>query len=157
MLAKLTFVLTSIGLVGIVAPSFGQTAIEKARLARTMWSAFQCGMYAGMSGDEKEQARLFDVGIKAGRDFLESLNKKQIPTEIARQEVPIGVSSVLQGPTPDFIIGRIFENSSQDAYDAIVKKENGIPLDVAKWIMDEGLKKSKAKTHYLMSNCVLVK
>ena len=45
----------------------------------------------------------------------------------------------------------------RDAYDEIVKRENGLPLDASKWTIDEALRKSKAQTNYLKSNCVLLK
>src|SRR5262245_41234939 len=64
-------------LLGSISISFRQSD-EKAQLGSLMWAAFQCGTYAGLSGDEKEQARLFEVGLKAGREFLDAINKGQI-------------------------------------------------------------------------------
>jgi hypothetical protein len=64
---------------------------------------------------------------------------------------------LLGGPSPDFAIGRIFESAMRDAYDEIVKKENGLLLDSTKWVNDEGLRMTRAKTYYLRSNCALVK
>lgn len=159
MLAKYPSVIaaTFLALGALGSSGLAQTAVEKARLSRTMWSAFQYGTFAEMSGNEKEQARLFDVGVKAGRDFLDALKNRQIPADVASNEVPIGVSMLLQGPSADFIIGRVFENAMQDAYDDIVKHENGLLLDSSKWVNDKDLKKSKAQTKYLKSNCVLVK
>jgi hypothetical protein len=45
-----------VGLAAVTATTLAsaQTPIEKARLARTAWSAFQCATYAEMSGDKKE-------------------------------------------------------------------------------------------------------
>jgi hypothetical protein len=149
--------LTTSALIALTNVSAAQGAVEKARQARTMWSAFQCGIYAEMSGEREEQARLFDVGIKAGRDFIDAINKKQIPPDVAEREVPIGVNLVFGGPTPDFIIGRIFESASKDAFDSIVTKDNGIALENSKWVMDSELRKAKAKTQYLKGNCVIVK
>ena len=140
-----------------VSPAFAQGAVEKARLSRTMWSAFQCATFAEMSGNPTEQARLFDVGVKSGREFLEAVKNRQIPPDIANQEVPIGVSMLLRGPSTDFVVGRIFEAAMSDAFDDIIKKENGLMLDSSKWANDEGLKKSKAQSQYQRSNCVLVK
>jgi hypothetical protein len=37
--------------------------------------------YARLSDDENEQTRLFLVGIKAGREFLDAVNKGQITDE----------------------------------------------------------------------------
>ena len=64
---------------------------------------------------------------------------------------------MLQGPSADFIIGRVFENAVTEAYDGIVKKENGITMEPSKWIEDKRLQKSKAQIKYLQSNCVLLK
>jgi hypothetical protein len=63
---------------------------------------------------------------------------------------------LLQGPSTDFIVGRIFENSTRDAYDDVVKKENGLPLDNSEWVRDDALRISKAKNLYHRSNCVLL-
>ena len=134
-----------------------QSPLEKARLSRTLWSAFQCATYAEMSGNEKEQARLFDVAVKSGRDFLEAVKSRQIPEDVARQEVPIGVSMLLQGPSTDFIIGRIFENAMSDAYDQIVKYQNGILQESSKWENDKEVTKVKARTKYQTGNCALIK
>lgn len=140
-------------------PSIAQTATEKARLARTIWSAFQCVAYAEMSGDAKEQKRLFTVGLKAGREFLDALKKRQIPPDIAIKEVPLGVNVLLAGPNADLIIGRVFENAMQDAFDNIVKRDayGVMEFDPTKWLDNKVLKKAKARTKYLQGNCVLLK
>jgi hypothetical protein len=134
-----------------------QTAVEKAKLARTMWSAFQCGTYAEMSGNEEEQSRLFNLGLSAGRDFLDALQNGQIPEQVARSEVPVGVALSLQGPSIDFIIGNIFAHAVSDAFDDIVKKENGVLLDPSKWIQSDGIRKIRADTNYNRGNCALLK
>jgi hypothetical protein len=140
------------------SPALAQTTeVEKARLARTMWSAFQCATYAELSKDQKEQERLFLIGVKAGRDFLEALKNGQISRETASNEVPIGVIGLLGGPSPDFIVGRVFENATRDAYDQIVSMENGLLLEHPKWVMDEELRKTKAESFYQSRNCILVK
>ncbi|MGY8683733.1 hypothetical protein Q2941_39045 [Bradyrhizobium sp. UFLA05-153] len=134
-----------------------QTAIQKAVLARTMWSAFQCGAYAEMSGNVNEHERLFNLGLSAGREFLDALQKGQIPTEVLDANVPVGVSLLLQGPSIDFIIGNIFAHAIRDAFDDIVKRENGMLLDPSKWIQSDEARKNKAEAKYGSSNCILLK
>ena len=129
--------------------AMAQAAQDKARLARTMWSAFQCGTYAEMSGNDQEQARLFELGVKSGREFLEALKNRKIPPQIAEQEVPIGVSMLLGGPSVDFIIGRVFENAMGDAYKEITRDEKGSP--------DKELRISRAKAKYLTANCMVLR
>ena len=128
----------------------------KARLGLVLWSAFQCSTFAEMSGNKQEQARLFEVGVKAGREFLEALKNRQISPEAASSEVPIGVTMRLQGPSTDFIVGRIFESAAEDAFNKIVKQKNGMPLEISDWIRDEDLQKSKASNSYLVQNCRLI-
>ena len=100
--------LSLIGLIIFLSfPASGQTASDKARLARVMWSAFECSTFAELMGDQKEQARLFELGIKAGREFLEAARNKQIPSEIVDKEIPMGVIWLMNGPSNDFIIGRV--------------------------------------------------
>jgi hypothetical protein len=67
------------------------------------------------------------------------------------------VTIVLQGPSPDFIVGRIFENAMGDAFDSIVKYDKGMPLEASNWINNGEIRKSKAQTSYLKGNCALLK
>jgi hypothetical protein len=62
------------------------------------------------------------------------------------------------GPTTDFIIGRIFEGATADAYDKVVKEDSaGLPIiDPSKWA-DDKLKVMRAKNKYQSSNCTLVR
>lgn len=125
-------------------------------LGRKMWSAFQCATYAELSGDEDEQARLFDVGYAAGKRFLEGIESKSIP-KAAIQDAPIGVLLLLSGPNIDFMLGRIFESATANAYDAIVKQDdNGVLLEHSKWVTNDALKTAKANKKYLQSNCILI-
>ena len=149
--------LACIILLSSVSIASAQTAAEKAKLARTMWSAFQCGTYAEMSDNVKEQARLFNLGLSAGREVLDAIQKGQIPPEVVSKEVPVLVALSLQGPSIDFIIGNIFAHAMGDAFDDIVKTENGVTLGPSQWINDNELRKSKAQTKYLQGNCVLLK
>jgi hypothetical protein len=41
-----------------------------------MSAAFGCSTYAHLSQDQKEQERLFQIGLKAGRDYVEGLKSR---------------------------------------------------------------------------------
>ena len=135
----------------------GASADNKPNLARVMWSAFSCATYAEMSGNKREQERLFEVGYNAGRTFVDGVKNKMIP-ETEAKDAPIGVLMVMSGPTTDFIIGRIFEAATEDAYDKVVKEDSaGLPiLDPSKWA-DDKLKVIRAKNKYQSSNCTLIR
>jgi hypothetical protein len=122
----------------------------KARLGRTLWSAFTCGMFAGMSDNEKEQRRLFELGLKAGREFIKALENGDIPAEVSKKEVPVGVLWNLEGPSADFIIGRIYQDATKYALDKL-KDEKG------NYLLDDSIKKMRAQNEYLAGNCSLVR
>jgi hypothetical protein len=137
----------------LVAIAAAQTAFEKARLARVMWSAFQCATYADYAQDNSERARLIEIGLKAGREFLEAAKAGQITPEAGNAEVPEVIMPFLGGPSVDFALGRIFESSINDAADEIIKKRNGLYLQSTEWVTDESLQKSKAQTEFQKGNC----
>jgi hypothetical protein len=140
------------------SPAAGDKA--KARLGRVMWSAFVCTTYAGMAEKEEEATRLFDAGLKAGRDFIDALKSGNISQEELHSTVPTGVTLLLNEPVPsaDFLIGRVYAMAQSYAYDKIVKMDNsGLPLDVDHWVMDEKLQKIKAQSFYSKRNCELVR
>ncbi len=132
-------------------------AQPKANTARLMWSAFSCATFAEMSGDKKEQERLFELGYKAGKSFVDGVRTKTI-SEAEIKEAPVGVLWHMGGPTTDFVIGRIFEAATNDAFDEVVKEDSaGLPItDPSKWANDE-LKTIRAKNKYQSSNCTLVR
>jgi hypothetical protein len=134
----------------------GSSADNKPNLALVMWSAFSCATYAEISGNKPEQERLFEVGYNAGRTFVDGFKNKTI-TETEAKDAPLGVLMLLSGPTTDFIIGRIFESATEDAYDKVVKENSaGLPiLDPSKWA-DSDLKINSAKNKYQSSNCALI-
>src|SRR5262249_40437656 len=159
-------------LLGSISISFGQSD-EKAQLGSLMWAAFQCGTYAGLSGDEKEQARLFEVGLKAGREFLDAINKGQITDEAKRKIVPVAVMQLLrftgpplpplgakileplpkevEGQSTDFVLGRIFQDATSSAYK--ITRE----AQATKVLHGHELIKDQARTKYRTGNCALVK
>jgi hypothetical protein len=81
-------------------------------MGRASWSAFGC---SALADDPKEQERLFTFGYEQGLKFIAALQAKAIKEEDLQRAVPIGVSLVLQGPTPDFMLGRVFESAVADA------------------------------------------
>ena len=132
---------------------------EKVHLARKMLSAFRCVVYAEYAKDPKEQRRLFELGLSSGREFLSALQSKEISEELVRKEVPLlGVLLLLSGPSSEFVIGRIYENASHDAYDEMFKEDApGNPLPPAKWVTDAEVQKRIAERQYTAANCQLIR
>jgi hypothetical protein len=83
----------------------------KARLGRVMWAAFECTTFASMADKQEDAKRLFDIGLKAGRDFIEALNRGNISQEEFSTMVPMGVTMLIRegGPSTDFVVGRVYQ------------------------------------------------
>jgi hypothetical protein len=126
---------------------------EKALLGHIMWSAFQCSTYAELSGNlisenKSEQERLHLVGLNAGRTFLEAMKAGQISEQALREAVPINVLQRLEGPSNEFVIGKIYAAATGSARDEIVKKKRRI------WGPTE---KQDARFAYTYHNCILIR
>jgi len=130
---------------------------SKPNLGRVMWAAFSCATYAEMSGDKREQERLFNIGYTAGQRFLQGIKDKTVSEADAR-EAPIGVLMYLGGPSIDFMIGRVFESATGGAFDAVVKTDSkGTPIhNPLEWVNDDEVKRIKAQSRFRSSNCELV-
>jgi hypothetical protein len=154
---------------------------EKAQLALLMFSAFQCGTYAAMSDNEKEKARLFEVGVKAGREFLNSVNQGQITeagvvpeavmtllsytaynlasdielAELGGKTKPGRIPKKVEGPSNDFVLGRIFEFSTSSAYKIARVAEKSVYAPEG--VTDQAHTKENAIEKYRTRNCWLVK
>jgi hypothetical protein len=130
---------------------------EEVNLGRVMWSAFECATYADLSGDEDEQKRLFKVGYEAGTNFVDGVKNGEISDSEAKQ-APTGVLMLLNGPTTDFVIGRIYESASGNAFDKVVKRDSdgGLILDPTEWATGE-YRTLRAKNLFQSSNCTLVR
>jgi hypothetical protein len=110
-----------------------------------MSGAFKCSTYAAIFHDQKEQQRLFQIGLKAGRDYVEGLKSRDDPTS--------EMSTFIRGVSTDFVVGQLYEADSTHAYDEIVKYQNGLPPN--KWF-DAPEPKTQAERSYHQSNCSLI-
>ena len=123
-------------------------ADENALLGRIMWSAFQCSAFAELAEEKNEQERLYLVGLNAGHTFLEAMKAGQISEQAVREEVPINVLQRLEGPSNEFVIGKIHAAATGSAYDEIVKRKT------SRWGPTQ---KQEARFAYNYKNCVLIR
>jgi len=97
-------------------PSAGaQSSEQYAVMARAVWSAFECSSLAAESGDHKEQKRLFMFGYNQGKVFIAAVQAGKVKRKDLSSNAPIGVLVRLEGPSPDFMLGRIYEGAQDDA------------------------------------------
>jgi hypothetical protein len=129
----------------------------KARLSQLMWSAFMCSTYAENAEKKEEQNRLFDAGYKAGQSFMAAVEGGQVSKDDFSKHVPVYVGLLLQGPSTEFVLGRIFEFASGQANDQIVKRDaSGATLETKDRIRDKLLRKMKAERLYDQRNCRVI-
>ena len=138
--AILATVITSI--LAVLSPCGAASDAEIVSLSDKMSSAFKCSTLASLFHDQKEQQRLFQIGLKAGRDYVEGLKSRDDPTS--------EMSTFIRGVSTDFVVGQMYESQSTHAYDEIVKYQNGLPLN--QWL-DATAAKTQAELSYRQSNC----
>ena len=138
-------IVATIGILAFSSPSFAASDADLNNLSDKMSGAFKCSTYAAIFHDQKEQQRLFQIGLKAGRDYVEGLKSRDDPTS--------EMSTFIRGVSTDFVVGQLYEAESTHAYDEIVKYQNGLPLNQS---LDAAAAKTQAELSYRKSNCSLI-
>lgn len=65
--------------------------------------------------DREEQERLFLLGYERGKTFIEAVQTKKVDRKDISGEVPIGMMLLLQGSTPDFMLGLVYESAQENS------------------------------------------
>lgn len=89
-----------------------------ARLGKQAYEAFSCSTLAAEAGNDEVEVA-FNVGLDSARRFVEALQAGKIEQADFTSEVPMLVGWSLEGPTTDFIVGRIFQAVSGYTSDAV--------------------------------------
>lgn len=99
---------------------FASDSVSYAQMARSSWSSFECSTLASKMRQPAEQERLFNFGYAQGQEFISALEAGKIKREDLSSYAPVGVLLLLEGPSADFILGRIYaaaeENALKDVY-----------------------------------------
>jgi hypothetical protein len=144
--AKYAFVALLGTLSGVL---YAQSSLEFAVMGRTAWAAFECASLASQMKDQAEQERLFNIGYESGKKFLEALQSKKIEHKHISEEVPIGFTLLIAGPSNDFVLGRVFENAQDDALKDVLKSNGKLNSD--------DLQATLAQAKYTKQNCRLIR
>ena len=102
-------------------PASAQSSKEYAQMAKASWSAFECSSLASKSGVAGEQQRLFLFGYEQGIKFIVAVQSKKVNQKDLSSEAPLIMLLLLQGPTPDFMLGRIYESAQNSALKEVYK------------------------------------
>src|SRR5215469_12360810 len=133
------------GILPFSSVSLAASDAEIGSFGDKMSGAFRCSTYASLFHDQKEQQRLFQIGLKAGREYVEGLKSRDDPTS--------EMSTFIRGVPTDFVVGQMYESESTHAYDEIVKNQNGLPLNQG---LDAPAAKTQAELRFRQSNCSLI-
>ena len=142
------------------APTASHAVDIDKTLALTSYSAFKCHVYAAQSQQFDESTRLFQLGYSRGTKFLEILEDGVYASEVVNQTVPGVMMSIIQEglPNEEFVLGRIYELTREDAFDDVIKRtSSGLLMPSTQWRRDEGAKRARAKALYDEANCALLK
>jgi hypothetical protein len=134
--AIVAIVVTSV--LACLSPSFAASDAELAGFGNKMSSAFRCSIYASMFQDWKEQQRLFQIGLKAGRDFVEGMKGRTDPNPSVG-----GMLAFVRGVSTDFMVGSMYDSEATKALDEIPLEKRLNPSE----------EKTEAEAIYRNSNC----
>jgi len=138
--------------VGIAASS--QSYAEAGRDSAAMLAHWKCANWAEMTGDTSEVERHFNAGLEVGRRFVQAARDGLISADQWNGEIPVGIAMTTNGPTNDFILGRLFALAGDEAYDDIAKRdEAGLPLSPQNYVTDSDIATLKAAHLSRLSNC----
>jgi hypothetical protein len=126
------------GILVFSSSSFAASDAELASLGNKMSSAFKCSIYASMFNDWKEQQRLFQIGLKAGRDFVEGMKSRTDPNPSVG-----GMLAFVRGVSTDFMVGSMYDSETTKALDEIPPERR----------VDPSEEKNQAEIIYRNSNC----
>lgn len=141
-------VLAVVGTLVFAASASAQSSKEYAVMGRTTWAAFECSVLASKMRDQPEQERLFNTGYRAGLAFIAAAQAKKVERADLSSEVPLGLLLLLQGPTPDFMLGRVFEAAQDEALKGIQKSADQVNPD--------DVQRTLAQSKFGKQNCRLI-
>lgn len=102
------------------SPAFAQTSKDYAAMGAASWAAFECSSLAAHANNREQQERLFLYGYKMGQEFVKAVLRNKVDRKDLLSDVPSGFVMMLEGPSIDFILGRVFENAQDNALKGVL-------------------------------------
>jgi hypothetical protein len=140
MATRLTAIVATLvtSIVAFSSSSLAASDAELASLGNKTSDAFKCSIYAAMFQDFKEQQRLFQIGLNAGRDFVEGMKGRTDPNPSVG-----GMLAFVRGVSTDFMVGSMYDSEATKALEEI-------PLEQR---VDPSQEKTQAETLFHKNNC----
>ena len=112
----------------LLAASSASAVEDNAKLGRKVWSAWACVFFAKNADKDSEAERLYEIGLVSARE----LSSRFLAGEVmSRENMPSAISMVLEGSSPDFIAGRIFQTIQQNTEELVFRRDkdfNPLPI-----------------------------
>jgi hypothetical protein len=138
----LLFVLLTTSAISLAAES-----ADFAKMGRAAWAAFECSSLASVMEKPKDQERLFLFGYDQGKEFLNAMQSGRITQKDLSSIVPSGFLMLAQGPSVDFVLGRVFESAQENALKDVITTDT---------VLSKDLQMSIALRKYTSGNCELI-
>ena len=94
-------------------------SLRLAKGGRRAWDAFQCAGFAAAMHDKEAFDGVFARGFSTAHLFLDALQKERIKRAHFEREIPSPMRASLEGPSPDFIVGRVYQTALESAVYAV--------------------------------------
>lgn len=115
----LKFIVVAVVGLTMMQSALAERSTPYGTMIQSAWSAFQCSVLAEKADDLQEQKRLFEFGYARGLKFFAALESGEARAKDLPEDSPFSMLLLLQGPTPDFMLGRIFEVALRSALENI--------------------------------------
>ena len=94
-------------------------SVRLAQSGRAAWDAFQCAGFAAAMHDKEAFDGVFAHGFSSAHRFLDALQKDRIKRVHFKREIPSPMRASLEGPSPDFVVGRVYQTALESAVYAV--------------------------------------
>lgn len=94
---------------------------ELAKKSELLLAYFDCAIYAELASPA-DMAVLFDKGLVVGRHFYEGLQNGGLTPEFARANIPLTLLMGRGGPSPDFILGTVWEDRLTEKFSSVERE-----------------------------------
>lgn len=134
------------------------TTAEVSSLGARSWAQLECAAIASFSEDNAQLKPLFEAGRRDGLAFI--ANAKARPKEAKQifDKVPMIMSWRLEGPSPDFMLGRVWEATVEYVGDELEGRDTWShqERDPKAAPVDRVLRKALASNRFRERNCPLL-
>lgn len=101
--------------------TYGQSSKDLAAKGTLLWRGYECSELCRFLGDTVKGDTFFNIGFNEGKLFLKAIKDNKITKEDLHQVVPKSIDYILEGPSIDFVLGRIHMIVSETTIKEITK------------------------------------